>query len=148
MEAGMMASFTIYEPSSKPCPLQFVSGNFWNADKYDLTVKNVSGKKIKSFTLAFEHFVAPQFLRHPFLDTWASSQPFEAGSNQTVEMKAYSGGGQNILGWVLLPSKVLFEDGSMWKPQARGECFGVYWRDEDHPELKVLPPEQVEMNQD
>jgi hypothetical protein len=148
MEAGMMASFTIYEPSSTRCPLQFVSGDFWNiTDKYQLTVKNVSGKKIKNFALVFEHFVAPQFMRHPFLDTWTSDQ-LNNGSEQTLGMKPYPGGGQSILGWVLLPSKVLFEDGSSWAPQERGECFGVFWRDQDHPDLKVLPPEQVEMTPD
>jgi len=149
MEAGMMASFTIYEPFSGHCPLQFVSGDFWNVtDKYKLTVKNVSAKKIKSFVLMFEHFVAPQFLRHPFVDTWSSSQALQTGSEQTIEMAAYPGGGQNLLAWVLLPSKVIFEDGSIWAPQTRGECFGAFWRDRDHPELRVLPPEQVETNQD
>jgi manganese oxidase len=149
MEAGMMAEFTIYEPTSRPCPLQFVSGNFWNvSNQYTLSVKNVSGKNIKSFALTFEHFVAPQFLRHPFSDSWGSSQPLPAGAEQSLEMKAYAGGGQDLLGWVLLPSKVLFEDGSMWAPQARGECFGVFWRDQNHPDLKVLPTEQIETNQD
>jgi manganese oxidase len=149
MEAGMMASFTIYEPPSRPCPLQFASGNFWNVtDDYKLTVRNASGKAIKSLALTFEHFVAPQFLRHPFSDTWISDQPFAAGAAQTLAMKPYAGGGQDILGWVLWPSKVVFEDGSTWSPSERGECFGVYWRDRDHPDLKVLPPEQIETNQD
>jgi manganese oxidase len=150
MEAGMMASFTIYEPSTRSCPLQFVSGEFWNTPgNYRLTVKNVSGKKIKSFALVFEHFTAPQLLHHPFADTWASGEPVEPGREQTLEMKPYAGaGGRDILGWVLLPSKIVFEDGTIWAPQERGECFGVFWRDPDHPDLEVLPPEQVETNVD
>jgi len=151
MEAGMMAEFTIYEPSTRPCPLEFVSGEFWNVpdNQYKLTVRNRSGKKIKSFALSFQHFVAPAFMRHPFADSWGSTQPLDAGAEQTLEMKAYGAkGGQNLLAWVLMPSKVTFEDGSSWTPQERGECFGVFWRDKDHPDLKVLPPEQIETNQD
>jgi Multicopper oxidase len=29
MESGMMASFTIYEPPSTKCPLEFTSGTLW-----------------------------------------------------------------------------------------------------------------------
>jgi manganese oxidase len=149
MEAGMMASFTIYVPSTKPCPLQFVSGKFWNTpDHYTLTVKNTSGKKIKSLALVFEHFTAPQLLHHPFSDSWTSDKPVEPGGEQGMEMKAYSQGGPDILAWVLLPSKISFADGTTWKPSERGECFGIFWRDQDHPNLEVLPPEQVEANED
>jgi plastocyanin len=150
MEAGMMAEFTIYEPSARPCPLQFVSGSFWNVtDKYTLTVKNTTGKEIKSLTLQFEQFTAPQLLRSPFSSMWTSNQALAPGGEQTLTMPAYpAAGGQNLLGWVLLPSKVLFEDGSIWAAQERGECFGVFWRDQDHPQLTVLPPEQIETNQD
>lgn len=151
MESGMMVAYTVYEPSNRPCPLQFTAGEFWNIpdDKYRLTVRNVSGKKIKNFNLSFEQFVAPQYLRPPFVNSWAGTQAFSAGSEETLEMKAYSGnGGQKLLGWVLMPGRITFEDGSTWTSHTRGECFGAFWRDKDHPELKVVPPEQYETNTD
>jgi manganese oxidase len=149
MEGGMMASFTIYKPSTRACPLHFVSGGFWNGTpSYTLRVKNSSAKKIRSYALLFEQFVAPQLLTHPFFDSWKSDQPLDAGHEQTIEMKAYTGGDQRILGWVLMPSKVVFDDGTVWTPQERGECFGAFWKDPDHPNLKVLPPEQIETNPD
>jgi hypothetical protein len=102
-----------------------------------------------SFALIFEHFAAPNFLQHPFKDGWVSTGPLDVGAEQTLEMKAYAANGaQNLLGWVLLPSRINFEDGSVWSPKERGECFGVFWRDKDHPDLKVLPPEQFETNPD
>jgi len=150
MEAGMMASFTIYQPSTQPCPLKFVSGDFWNSSsKYTLTVENETKKKIKSFALTFEHFTAPQYVHHPFADSWVSRDPLNAGQDQALQMDAYpGGGGRSILGWVLIPSKVVFEDGSNWTPEQRGECFGVFWREPGHPDLKVVPPEQIETNTD
>ncbi|HEY6270551.1 MAG TPA: hypothetical protein VIX19_01005 [Terriglobales bacterium] len=36
-------------------------------------------------------------------------------------------------------SRVVFEDGTEWKPRHLGERFHVYWRDRDHPDLPVLP---------
>jgi hypothetical protein len=149
MEGGMMAAFTIYKPATKNCPLQFVSAKLWDAGPtYTLTVKNTSAKKIKGFTLTFEHFVAPQLLNHPFLDTWSSDQPLEPNHEQTIGMKAYPGTEQRILGWVLMPTKILFDDGTVWRPQERGDCFGAFWKDADHPDLKVVPPEQIETNPD
>lgn len=149
MEGGMMASFTIYKPSTRACPLHFVSGDFWSgAPTYSLKVRNSSAKKIKSYALLFEQFVAPQLLTHPFFDHWPSSQPLDPNQEQIIEMKAYTGAEQRILGWVLMPSKVVFDDGTVWTPQERGECFGAFWKDPDHPTLRVLPPEQIETNPD
>jgi len=149
MESGMMATFTIYKPPARSCPLHFTSGQFWNgAPDYSLNVRNTSGKDIKSYSLVFEQFLAPQLLSHPFYDTWPSTQPLAAGREQTIEMKAYPGGAQDILGWVLMPSKIVFSDGATWSPKERGECFGAFWKDPDHPDLKVLPPEQIETNPD
>jgi len=149
MENGMMASYTIYKPASRSCPIHFVSGKFWNgAPAYTLTVKNSGDKKIKSYALVFEQFVAPQLMSHPFRDTWSSGQPLDPGHEQTIKMAAYAGGEQHILGWVLMPSKVTFDDGTVWTPQERGECFGAFWKDPDHPDLKVVPPEQIETKPD
>jgi hypothetical protein len=144
MEAGMMATFTIYEPSTRSCPVQFVSGNFWNTDKFSLTVKNTSGKAIKQWELTSEHFLSPQFLHHPFDADWTTPGAIATGADQTLEKKAYSRGSDKILGWALFPGKIVFEDGTTWTPQQRGECFHVFWRDQDHPEVPVLPPSQAE----
>jgi hypothetical protein len=132
------------------CPIRFVAGEFWKpASDYSLTVQNTSGKGIKSFSLMFEHFTGPQLLHHPFVDSWASHEPLAAGQQGTLTMKAYPGnGGQSILGWALMPARVTFDDGTTWAPKERGQCFGAFWRDAQHPDLKVLPPEQVETNSD
>lgn len=154
MESGMMASFTIYKPSARACPLHFVTGEFWSGTpNYTVKVENAGEKKIKSYSLIFEQFVAPQLLIHPFSDSWNSKQPLDPGREQTIEMKAYpkreqAGGDHALLGWVLMPSKVVFDDGTVWTPQERGECFGAFWRDAEHPDLKVLPPEQIETKPD
>jgi manganese oxidase len=150
MEAGMMASFTIYEPETRSCPLKFESGKFWNQpDKYSLTVENTSGKSVKAFTLNFQQFIAPQFMKRPFQSTLASDKSLGPGQQQKLELDSYQQSvEQGILGWVFYPSRILFSDGSAWTPQQRGECFQAYWRDPEHPDLKVLPPEQVETNSD
>jgi hypothetical protein len=140
MEAGMMATYTIYVPPTRSCPLQFVSGSFWSdAGKYSVTVKNISGKPIQRWSLTFEHFLAPQYLHHPFQADWPGVGPIAAGEKQTLEKAAYHGGAP-IQGWVLFPTQILFQDGSTWTPQQHGECFQVYWREQEHPDLIVLPP--------
>jgi hypothetical protein len=151
MEAGMMATYTIYQPSTRACPLKFVHGEFWNtAGKFSLAVENVSGKPIKGFGLEAEQFLGPQYLRRPFSGGhWSSEQTLAAGERGSLEMKDYPAAlEQTVLGWVFVPSSVAFADGSVWKPEREGECFDVFWRDRDHPKLEVLPPVQMELNLD
>jgi len=149
MEAGMMSTFTIYEEPKRSCPIGFVSGNFWNpSGKYSVKVKNVSGKPIKQWVLTSEHFLAPQYLHRPFDANWPASGPMATGGEQTLEKDSYLQGGNTILGWALFPRKVLFEDGTTWTPEQHGECFQVYWREKEHPDLVVLPPSQGDTAQE
>jgi hypothetical protein len=151
MEAGMMATYTIYQPFTRSCPLKFTAGDFWNtSNQFSLTIENTSGKPIQSFVLESEHFLSPQYLHRPFEGhRWVWDEPVAAGQRQTLERKSYSAGaGQNVLAWVFLPETVKFVDGTTWKPERDGECFDIFWRDKDHPKLEVLPPLQMEMNLD
>jgi hypothetical protein len=150
MEAGMMATYTIYPLPTRSCPLKFSAGKFWNADKFSLTVENISGKPIQSFALESEHFLSPQYLHRPFAEhRWTGEQPLAPGAQQVLEKNAYPpAAAQAVLGWAFLPDTVTFADGSVWKPGHEGECFNVFWRDADHPKLEVLPPQQMEMNLD
>jgi len=142
MEAGMMSTFTIYDPPARSCPLKFVSGNFWNTSsgKYSVRIKNTSGKAIKEWVLSSEHFLAPQYLHRPFDSNWPAAGPVAAGAEQTLEKNSYLKGGDAIQGWALFPREIVYQDGTKWSPQQHGECFQVYWRDKEHPDVTVLPP--------
>jgi len=69
-------------------------------------------------------------------------------TEQTIEMKAYPGASDHILGWVLMPTKISFDDGTSWTPQERGECFGVFWKDLGPSGLENSAAEQIETNPD
>jgi Multicopper oxidase len=147
MESGMMALYTIYEPQQKACPVQITSGKFYDGTgKYSVVVKNSSPKPIKQLVMMSEHILTPQYVRRPFDAEWTAPKPLEPGQEEVLERDAYRQGGDSILGWALFPYSVVYEDGSKWSPQHNGECFQVYWRDNQHPDLKVLPPALVNMN--
>ncbi len=149
MEAGMMAVYTIYSPPSRQCPIQFGTGDFWNSEKNSLTVKNVSGKPIKSIGLIFEHLLTPQDLRRPFDGNWSSAKSLAAGQEEVLERPAYpASNAQAIMGWVFFPYLIQYEDGTKWQPTQDNECFQTYWRDKDHPEMPALPPLQKEIKED
>ncbi len=149
MEAGMMAAFTIYEPSTRPCPLEFSAASFWdNGAAYSLTVKNASRKKIQSFALRYDHLLAPGYLLAPFNNEWRSNGPVEGGGDQTLGMKSFLSGSRTIFAWVIAPSRVLYADGSTWTPKQSNECFHIFWRNQEHPDWAILPPEQIEMHED
>lgn len=153
MEAGMMATYTIYRPQPKDCPLQFVSADFWkNPEKLTVTVKNIGPKTITSLVVDFDHLMSSQSRRRPYQHEWTWSQRIDPGAEHTFEMPGYLPDfTKGIVGWVLFPRAVVYGDGTKWTTQAKGddaECFEVFWRDKDHPQLTVLPPLQRELNED
>lgn len=150
MESGMMAVYTIYVPPRRACPIAITAGDFWkHPESFSLTVKNTGSKTITGMTLTPEMFLAPQDLRRPFNMQWSSAKPISPGQEQTLEHPGVPpASAQTVMGWVLLPSSVRYEDGTNWRPESEGECFTVIWRDPQHPDMPVLPPRQIEMNPD
>jgi manganese oxidase len=145
MEAGMMAIYTIYQPPARSCPVQFVSGDFWNSSGDDaIRIRNVSGKPIQKLVLMSEHLLAPQYLHRPYNGEWTSPDAIPPGHEETLQRKAYLQGNNSILGWVFFPQAIVFQDGSTWNPQDEGECFHVFWRGKEHPDIIALPPRQPE----
>jgi hypothetical protein len=148
MESGMMATFTIYDPPTRACPVKLSAGNFWNAtDKFNVVVENSSKKTIRSFAFDSAHLLGPYYLHRPFADAeWTGDQSIAPGQQTTMEKKAYTPNqSKQIAGWVFLPTKITYEDGTTWQPKSENECFSILWRDADHPELTVLPTLQVDM---
>ncbi|MGC2477510.1 MAG: multicopper oxidase domain-containing protein [Candidatus Sulfotelmatobacter sp.] len=150
MEAGMMAVFTIYPPATRSCPVSFVDGEFWKTpEKFSLTVKNESRKPIESLNLTSEMFLAPQDLRPVYNGNWHSNGPISSEEQRVLQKPGIpAASAQKVLGWVLFPSSVKYQDGSTWQPQSTGECFHVFWKDPQHPEQPALPPLQFEINSD
>lgn len=155
MEAGMMAVYTIYAPPQRQCPVAFVGGDFWKhpdgstSASSTLTVKNNSNKAIVGASLMSEMLLAPGDLRRPFNSQWVVSKSILPGQEQTLEKPSVPvSSAQSVMGWVFFPISVKYEDGTSWQSQSEGECFGMIWRDERHPELPALPPRQIEMNPD
>ncbi|MFY9909321.1 MAG: multicopper oxidase domain-containing protein, partial [Candidatus Sulfotelmatobacter sp.] len=150
MEAGMIAIYTIYKPQTRKCPVTFSGTGFWgDSGKATLTVKNVSGKEISNISFNSEMFLAPQDLRQPDDSVWISNQPIGLGEQQTIEKRwIHSPGTQSVIGWVFSPIAIKFADGSTWRRQSQGECFQIFWRDPQHPDVPALPPLQFEINAD
>jgi len=93
--------------------------------------------------------MTPQYLRRPFDYDWPSAQVMQPGSEQTIEKTGFGqAAAQSTMGWVFFPQSIKFADGTSWTPTEEGECFDVFWRDKDHPEMPALPPRQVEMKED
>jgi FtsP/CotA-like multicopper oxidase with cupredoxin domain len=147
MEAGMMATYTIYPPAANSCPIRFSEGDFWNNPKeLSVSVRNTSKKTIASMVLTPGAFLSRMDLRTS-LTPWISNDPIAPGAQRTLKSKNfYQSGG--IVGWALFPYQIVYADGSKWAPQQHGECFGVYWRDKEQPPVQVLPPFQMETNSD
>ena len=149
MESGMMAVYTIYEPSREPCPVEFAAADFWSTPgKFSITIRNVGAKPIRKLEVAYDHLMTPQYRRRPFNDQWFFSGPIEPGQQKSFEVPGYLPGlAEGISGWALFPKSVTSPD-SIWRPREDGQCFHVFWRDKQNPQPTVLPPVQKETRED
>jgi len=147
MEAGMMATYTIYPPAPNSCPIEFGEGDFWsNPKELSVTMRNTSKKTIARMVLTPGAFLSRMDLRTS-LTPWISNDPIAPGEQRRLESNNfYQSGG--IMGWALFPYQIVYTDGSKWEPQQHGECFRVYWRDKEQAPVQVLPPFQMETNSD
>jgi len=147
MEAGMMATYTIYPPAPNSCPIEFGEGDFWsNPKELYVTMRNTSKKTIARMVLTPGAFLSRMDLRTS-LTPWISNDPIAPGEQRRLKSNNfYQSGG--IMGWALFPYQIVYTDGSKWEPQQHGECFRVYWRDKEQAPVQVLPPFQMETNSD
>lgn len=150
MEAGMMATYTIYEPQHCSSPIQFVSADFWEPGKFHVAVKNVSSKPIAEMRVTFDYLAANLDRRRPPENNeWNFDTLIQPGQQYTFEMPGLLPNyAKQVLGYVLFPTTINFQDGKVWQPKSEGECFKVYWRDKEHPQMTVLPALQIELQED
>jgi manganese oxidase len=150
MEAGMMAVYTIYTPTTGKCPVEFTGLEYWNGPaKNTLTIKNTSGKTITSLNIAEDVFLAPGDLRKPYMMAWHTGQPILPGQEQTLSKPALAAkDAAGTLGLAFFPTYIKYQDGGTWAPAEKNECFHIFWRDAVHPDVPVLPPVQNEINPD
>ena len=149
LEAGMMAVYTIYEPTTPSCPIKFTAGNFWGAseEQFSVTVRNTSTKPISKLILTPRMFLSPMDMRTSST-SWLWTKPISLGQEQTLTSKNFLFKSQDILAWAFFPQVVEYADGSKWEVKQPSECFEMFWRDKEHPTLPLLPPLQVEVNED
>lgn len=149
MESGMMATYTIYQPQQCSSPIQFESADFWRTPgKFSVSVKNVGTKPIQSITTTYDQMMAPMYRRRPFGNVWNWKAPLQPGQAQTFEMPGYPKGADSVFAWILFPNQVVFADGSSWHSKEPNGCFQVFWRDQQHAEMPVLPPLFMQTGED
>jgi FtsP/CotA-like multicopper oxidase with cupredoxin domain len=147
MEGGMMASYTVYAPP-RSCPVALAAGDWESlATNPAIRVRNATSKPIRQVSLLSGYLVSELELQ-PLVLAWSSDRTIPPGHENSLSLGAELFSGSGDLGVAVFPSRIVYEDGSEWKPRRLGECFRVYWRDQQHPPLPVLPPFQFGEKED
>ncbi len=145
LEAGMMATYRIQPSHPRACPVGFGEANFWTADSsFQMELKNLSGKPIKQISLESDIVVGLNHL-NKVQEDWKAPLPLGPQQSTDFTMPKQMPHTESILGWVVYPQSVTFADGSQWTPQERGECMRIYWRDQKHQNMQILPPVEMPM---
>jgi hypothetical protein len=148
MEAGMMATYTVFKPQHASCPIQFESADFWNADhQFTVNVVNLIPKTIRTMEVTFDHLMTAQYRRRPYMHEWTWNEQIQPKQEHAFKMPGYPSGQNTIQGWILSPKKIVYEDGSVWEGKDEA-CYDVFWQTPNHPQLPTLPPLQIDMSED
>jgi hypothetical protein len=158
------ASLLLLASSCRPqCPLRFVKidpavTQSWGrvgrslgsnqkarymAPDFVVRVENVSARDIRGLKIQAAYFDATEDLNLvPVEWNWHSEIKMGATKNLSWQNELYSH--TAVIGWVVVPIKILFEDGSTWSEFASNPgCFGEYWRNNKHPRLTAVPMQIV-----
>jgi hypothetical protein len=147
MEAGMMATYTIYSPFPNSCPVEFGAGDFWHqGNEFSAAVRNTSNKTapgVDSEGVCFADGPAPVADALDVEPSHTARRGAGAEVKQSLSHERHFGLGS-------FPYQIVYADGSKWEPEQKGECFQVYWRDEGHPtfDIACAPPFQMDANED
>jgi len=148
MEAGMMATYTIYSTAARSCPVVFAADPWERAaSSSSIRVKNLGGKPIRQVSILSGYLVSSLELQ-PLILTWFSTEPIPPGQERPVTIGKEMFAGRGNASVAFFPSRVIYEDGSEWKPRQLGDCFRIYWRDKEHSQVPVLPPFQFQQKED
>ena len=149
MESGMMATYTIYSrPSS--CPVAIVPEEWPRvAETSRIRVKNLSAKPIGQVSL-LSGYVVSTLEFQPLILAWFSENPLPTGSEESVEVgsEMFDAKRTSGLGVAFFPNRVIYQDGTEWKPRKLGDCFQIFWKNGEHPRLPALPPIQLPQQED
>jgi manganese oxidase len=147
MENGMMGIYTIYAPP-RSCPVTVVP-DAWEhmAETSTVRVKNVGPKPIRQVSL-LSAYVVNVLQVEPLLVAWFSPGPVKPGQEQTIPVGSELFSKGRNLGIAVFPTRIVYEDGTEWKPREAGDCFQIFWQNKEHPRLPVLPPIQMHQSED
>jgi len=158
------ASLLIFALCSRAqCPLNFIkvapadntSGryvvrNFGNKNappEFVVRVENIGGKDIRGLKIQAAYFDATEDLHQvPVAWNWSSVIKAGATTNMVWPNELYRD--TAVIGWVVVPVKILFEDGSTWVAfGSTPDCFGEYWHNKKHARLTTVPMEIIKKSQ-
>ena len=116
--------------------------------EFKVKVQNISGKEIRGLKVSAAYYDATEDL-HTIPVTWNWSSTIKTGAETTLHWKNHTYAGTDFVGWLVVPVKVLFEDGSSWDARdpsvSTAGCYGEYWRTKKHPRLTALPAELLKV---
>jgi manganese oxidase len=133
MENGMMATYTIYSPP-RSCPVAIVPEDWARvAASSSVRVRNIGGKPIQQVTLLSGYLVNTlQF--EPLILAWFTEHPLPPGGKQSVSVGSEMFDLKNSasLGVAFYPTRIVYQDGTEWKPRDPGDCFRIFWKNREH----------------
>jgi len=98
---------------------------------FKLQLRNVSGKDIRGMKFQAAYYDATEELNEIPVE-WNWTKAVKDKREESFMWRNELWKQESLIGWVVWPTKILFEDGSSWQADEKHACSGEFWRDKKH----------------
>jgi hypothetical protein len=141
MDEGMMTYYTVL-PKERACPVDFAKPEFGKDGAFAFDVINRE-TQIQRMMNKVEIVPKPYQTATLYSDE-GNVGALAAGATARRQISGGFVGGDQALGFVVRPEKIVFANGDTWEPRYRGECVRGFFKDPKNAfDTTVLPPDRM-----
>lgn len=141
MDEGMMTYYTVV-PKERACPVDFGKPEFGKDGAFAFDVMNRE-TQIQRMMNKVEIVPKPYQTATLYSDE-GNVGALTAGAAARRQISGGFVGGDQALGFVVRPEKIVFANGETWEPRYRGECSRGFFKDPKNAfDTTVLPPDRM-----
>lgn len=103
----------------------------------EIKMRNNLPKEIRGIKFLAAYYDSTEDL-HTISHTWGLHDGVKPNGDATGNWDTNAYQKESAIGWVVMPVKILYSDGSVWQ-QKSDSCVFEWWKDKKHPRVNKMP---------
>jgi len=145
MDEGMMTYYTVL-PKERACPVEFAKPEYGKdgALAFDVINRETAGDMAIGRMINKVEIVSKPYQTATLYSEEGDVAALPAEATTRKQISGGFVGGDQALGFVVRPEKIVFANGQVWEARYRGECAQGFFKDPKNAfDVTVLPPDRM-----